>query len=308
MSSSAILYVGADVSQDTIAFCDPKVATVKNQSAALLAYLATLPAAAHLICEATGRHQHALQRSCAARGMALSTLNPAHARAYAKSLGKLEKTDALDARLLRRYGEERRPPADPLPDPLRQQLLDLLMVRTALVQDIADHRRRNRLLAPVAHQQLHALIGVLQNRQRVLERRLADWLDEAPADWRDRVQTLCLVTGVGVLSALHLVAYLPELGRCNRRQIAKLAGLAPLPWDSGQWHGVRRIQHGRAPVRRVLYLCAVVAARWNPVLRPHYLQLRARGLPAKPAFCAIARKLLVFLNSVLHEPGSTAAA
>jgi transposase len=293
-------YVGADGAQDTIAFCGPTAATIDNTPAALRAYLAALPPGTHLVCEATGRHHHALHQACAALGRPLTVLNPAHARAYARSLGKLEKTDALDAAVLRRFGHERRPAATPAPTAERQALLDLLMVRTALVADLADHRRRDRLLVPAAQRELRALIRVLATRQRALERQLAAWLDTAPADWQARVQTLCLVVGVNVRSALQLTAYLPELGVCNRRQIAKLAGLAPLPWDSGQLRGVRRIQHGRAPARRVLYQCAVVAARWNETLRPHYQQLRARGVPAKPAYVAVARKLLVYLNALLR--------
>jgi transposase len=299
-------YVGADVAQDTIAFCGSTTATIKNTPAALRAYLGTLPVGVPLVCEATGRHHYALHQACAALGRPLTVLNPAHARAYARSLGKLEKTDTLDAAILRRFGQERRPAATPLPTPALQTLRDLLMVRTALVADLTDHRRRNRLLVPAAQRELRALIRTLQTRQRALERRLAAWLDSAPQDWQDRVQTLCLVVGVGVLSALQLTAYLPELGTCNRGQIAKLAGLAPLPWDSGTLRGVRCIQHGRAPARRVLYQCAVVAARWNEILRPHYQQLRARGLPAKPAYIAVARKLLIHLNALLrptHAPG-----
>ncbi len=108
-----------------------------------------------------------------------------------------------------------------------------------------------------------------------------------------------------MLNAPQLLAYLPELGACNRRQIAKLAGLAPLPWDSGQMRGLRRIQHGRAPARRVLYQCAVVAGRWNETLRSRYQKLRARGKPAKVACVAVARKLLVCLNALL-TPVATA--
>lgn len=300
MHPVASLHVGADVAQDTVAFCGPTAATVKNHPAALLAYLRTLPAGAHLVCEATGRHHHALHQACAQLGRPLSVLNPAHARHYARSLGKLEKTDALDAAVLRRFGAERQPAATPPTPPERQTLLDLLMVRTALVQDIADHRRRDHLLVPVARRELRALRRTLQTRQRAVERQLSAWLETAPPDWQDRVQTLCLVVGVGVLSALQLTAYLPELGTCNRGQIAKLAGLAPLPWDSGTARGVRCIQHGRAPARRVLYQCAVVAARWNEILRPHYRQLRARGVPAKAAYVAVARKLLVWLNALLR--------
>jgi transposase len=300
MSPTTSPYVGADVAQDTIAFCGPTAATVKNTPVALRTYLATLPAGTPLVCEATGRHHHALHQACAELGRPLTVLNPTHARAFARSLGKLEKTDALDAAILRRFGHERRPAATPAPTSAQQTLRDLLMVRAALVEDITDYRRRDRLLVPVARRQLHAIIRTLQTRQRALEHQLADWLEAAPADWQDRVQTLCLVVGVGVLSALQLTAYLPELGTCNRRQIAKLAGLAPLPWDSGGLHGKRCIQHGRAPARRVLYQCAVVAARWNETLRPHYQQLRARGMPAKPAYVAVARKLLIWLNTLLR--------
>lgn len=300
MSPLATHYVGADVAKDTITFCGPTVATIGNTPGALDAYLHQLPAAAHLICEATGRCHHLLQTRCAHARIALSVLNPMHARSFARSLGKLEKTDRLDAAILRRLGEERRPAASPPPDPGRQQLLDLLMVRQALAGDLCAYRHRDALIGKSGARQLRLVIEVLKKRLQELDRELSRWLDQAAEEYLHKVQTLCLVKGVGVLSALQLVAYLPELGRCNRRQIAKLAGLAPLPWDSGQLHGVRRIQHGRPQVRRVLYPCAVVAARWNETLRPHYQQLRARGLAAKPAYCAIARKLLVLLNASLR--------
>ena len=293
-------YVGADVAQDTIAFCGPTAATINNTAAALHAYLAALPPGAHLVCEATGRHHLGLHQVCTELGRPLTVLNPAHARAFARSLGKLEKTDALDAALLQRFGHERRPAATPAPTRARQTLLDLLMVRTALVADIADYRHRDCLLVPVAQRELRALIRTLQTRLRAIEGQLAAWLETAPKDWQDRVQTLCLVVGVNVRSALQLTAYLPELGQCNRGQIAKLAGLAPLPWDSGSLHGRRRIQHGRAPARRVLYQCAVVAARYNDHLRPVYLRLRAHGKPAKVAYLAVARKLVIFLNALLR--------
>lgn len=307
MCPIATSYVGADVAQDTIAFCGPTAATIKNDPAALRVYLGTLPKEAHLVCEATGRHHHALHQACAAVDRPLSVINPAHARAYARSLGKLEKTDALDASILRRFGQERRPASTPPPSPAQQTLRDLLMVRSALVEDIAGHRRRDRLLVPAARRQLGMIIRSLQTRLRALDQQLAAWLETAPADYQDRVQTLCLVVGVGVLSALQLTAYLPELGSCNRGQIAKLAGLAPLPWDSGNGHGVRCIQQGRAPARRVLYQCAVVAARWNDTLRPHYQQLRARGVPAKPAYVAVARKLLIYLNALLRPTDAPSA-
>lgn len=308
MHPTAIHHVGADVSQDTIAFCGLTAATIENVPAKLDNYLKGLPAGAHVICEATGRHHHLLRDLCARRAIALSVLNPAHARDFARSFGKLEKTDAVDARLLRRFGQERRPPPTVAPPPGRQALLDLLMVRQALVSDIADHRRRDRLLGAASAGELRKLVAMLKKRVQVLDRRLEAWLESPEADHcREQVHALCLAKGVGVLSAIQLVGYLPELGRCNRRQIAKLAGLAPLPWDSGEHRGIRRIQHGRAPARRVLYQCAVVAARWNETLRPQYQKLRARGMPAKPAYCAIARKLLIFLNAALRQTSASAS-
>lgn len=139
-----------------------------------------------------------------------------------------------------------------------------MMVRVAMVADISAHRHRDHLVAAAARRELRALFRALPTLQRALERQLDEWLDRAGTNWQERVQNLCLTVGVGTLSALQLLAYLPEQGACNRRQIAKLPGLGPLPWDSGHLRGVRPIQHGRSPARRVLFQCAVVAAGWIP--------------------------------------------
>ena len=133
-----------------------------------------------------------------------------------------------------------------------------------MVADISAHRHRDHLVDPAARRELRALFRALPTRQRALERQLDERLDRAGTDWQERVQNLCLTVGVGTISALQLLAYLPERGACNRRQIAKLPGLAPLPWDSGHLRGVRPIQHGRSSARSVLFQCAVVAARWIP--------------------------------------------
>jgi transposase len=311
MSTPATVHVGVDVSKDSIIVCGPGAATVmtvSNTPAALRAWLAGLPARAHLICEATGRYHYALQAACAAAAVPLTCVNPAHARHYARSLGKGEKTDAVDAALLRRLGQERAPAATAGPSPVQRELSDLLMVRAALVREIAAQRMRMALLTPAASREVLATVRALRARLASVERALEGWLEHPQAGpWRERVHTLCLAVGVNVRSALALIGCIPELGTCNRRQIAKLAGLAPLPWDSGQLSGPRHIQGGRAPARKVLYQCAVVAARWHPASREHYRQLRARGKPAKVAYVAIARKLLIYLNSLLRPAVSTDA-
>ena len=304
MSLRATSHVGVDVAQDSLVVCGPAAATVSivpNTPVALRAWLAGLPANTHLVCEATGRHHYALQAASAACGVPLTCLNPAHARHYARSLGKLEKTDPVDATILRRFGQERSPAATPVPTCAQRELQDLLMVRSALVEQIAAERMRSALLTRPASREILATVRVLRTRLDSVERGLEAWLASPRAEpWRDKVHTLCLAVGVSVRSALALIGSIPELGTCNRRQIAKLAGLAPLPWDSGQHAGARRIQGGRGPARKVLYQCAVVAARWHEPTRQHYQQLRARGKPAKVAYVATARKLLIYLNSLLR--------
>jgi transposase len=299
----ATSYVGVDVAQDSLVVCGPHAATtitVPNAVAALRVWLAGLPAGAHLVCEATGRHHRLLHQLCADQGTPLTCLNPARARDFARSLGRLEKTDPIDAAVLRRFGQERQPAATVLIPAALRELTDLLMARHAVVAQITAFDLRDQLVSMTVRQALRRLNLGLRRQRRQLEQAMAQWLDSPAADpWRDKVYTLCLAPGVGVLSALALVGYLPELGTLNRRQIAKLAGLAPLPWDSATLKGVRRIQGGRAPVRRVLYLCALVAARWHEPTRDYYRQLRQRGKPATVAYVAVARKLLIYLNSLL---------
>lgn len=302
---SANTYVGVDVAQDSLAVrraSAAKVVTVPNTSAGVRAWLAGLPAGAHLVCEATGRHHRLLQAECAREKVPLTCLNPARARDYARSLGRLEKTDAIDAEVLRRYGEERRPEVTPPPDEALRRLQDLLMVRRAVVEQITAFGLRRYLLSAQARRVLERTLRALRSQRESVERDLDAWLEsDQAAEWREKVHTLCLATGVGILSALSLIAHLPELGEVNRRQIAKLAGLAPLPCDSGLLKGTRRIQGGRAPARRVLYQCALVASRWHEPTRQHYRQLRERGKGATCAHVAIARKLLTYLNSLLRE-------
>ena len=308
MHPQTAIHVGVDVAKDSLAVRSAlaaKVVVVPNTPQAVDAWLAGLPPGAHLVCEATGRHHRLLQRLCAERSVPLSCVNPARARDFAKSLGRLEKTDDIDADVLWRFGQERRPAATPAPSEALRALGDLLMARHRVVEQITAFGLRQALLSPQAKRRLAQVVRALRSQRLALELDLEEWLASAPAEpWRDTVQTLCLAPGVSTLSALSLVAYLPELGSLNRRQIAKLVGLAPLPWDSGTIRGLRIIQGGRAPARRVLYQCAVVAARWHEPTRAHYRQLRARGKPAAVAYVAIARKLLTYLNSLLRPAHS----
>jgi transposase len=306
MTKIATYYVGVDVAKDRLEVAGVKPAQLSNQPASLQAWLGKLKTArpgAHLICEATGRYHHALQAACAQAGVPLSVLNPRQARDFARSLGRLAKTDRLDAEVLRRLGESLRPEATPPPLPVLRELQDLLVVRHALVEEHLAWENRCAMMSKTA-------AGLCQRRLKALEREIArveqviDELMAAPQaeELAIKAQSLCLVCGVGIRTALVLVAWLCELGECNRRQIAALAGLAPLNRDSGAFRGHAHIAHGRAPVRKALFQASVVAARHNEHLKPFYQRLRANGKPAKLALVATSRKLLVFLNSILSPP------
>jgi transposase len=305
MSASAIHYLGVDVAQDTLAVAGLAPAQVCNQPAALRAWLTTLRTAqpaAHLICEATGRHHHALQVVAAECGVPLSVINPRHARHFARSLGRLEKTDPIDAAVLQRLGQSLQPAPTPPPPGGLRQLQDLLVVRQALVEEQTAWANRQALLSAEAARFCLRRQRTLTKELAAVEARIQGLLATPLAEpLLLRVQTLCLVCGVGERIAWSLVAGLAELGQCHRRGIAKLAGLAPLNTDSGQWRGARHIAHGRAPVRRALYQAAIVAARHNEHLQVFYQRLRANGKPAKVAYVAVARKLLVFLNRILKD-------
>lgn len=305
MSSLATHYVGVDVAQDSLALCGAPTAQVVNQLPALvdwLQQLRRLHPSVHLVCEATGRHHRALQLAAAQTGVPLSAVNARQARDFARSLGRLEKTDAVDAAVLQRLGESLRPAPTPLASAGLRQLQDLLMVRQALVEEQTAWTNRQALLSAPAARLCRQRLRTLARELVRAEEQIAELLNQPQAaDLQQRLQTLCLVCGIGERIGWVLVAWLAELGQCNRRQIAKLAGLAPLNRDSGRWRGERHIAHGRAPVRRALYQAAVVAAQHNEHLKPFYQRLRAAGKPAKVAYVAVARKLLVFLNRILSD-------
>jgi len=301
-------YVGIDVAQATLQCDSPTSALeIKNHPLSIRAYLKTRlkeHGGLHLICEATGGLEKPLVALAHALQMPVTVANPRQVRDFARSLGRLEKTDCIDAKVLRIYGERLQPapsaPRDRELDILREwiQTREYYTQQLRAEQNHARHLEQPGLLALVEKhiEQIRELIAEL-------ERRIEALIESTGTELQTRIQTLCLVQGMGVLTATSLIAYLPEMGHIPGNALAKLVGVAPLNCDSGQWRGQRHIAHGRAPARRVLYLAALVAARYNDHLRPVYLRLRAAGKPPKVALVAIARKLLLFLNKLL-KPAS----
>ncbi len=212
----------------------------------------------------------------------------------------LAKTDALDARLLALYGEKVEPPIRPILQGTERLLADLVARRRQLIAMIvADKNRRDTAAEPV-RRNIDALLRTLKQYIREIDLKIDKTLFE-DAERAELSELLQTVPGVGPGVSRTLLIDLPELGYLGRREISSLVGVAPFAKDSGTIRGSRRIRGGRASVRSALYLAAMTASRFNPVLRDLYERLRQAGKPPKLAFIAVARKLLTILNAIARE-------
>jgi transposase len=256
----------------------------------------------HVICEATGGYERDVVAALQAAQIPVSVLNPGWVRNFARAQGQSAKTDRIDAALLTAYGQKFTPKPTLPRTAQEQQLTELVRRRVQLVEVlVAQRQQAEDLRVPAVRRQAQSLIRRLERDLEQLENQLKELPPQAPA-LQARVQKLAAIKSVGTLTALSVLAELPELGTLNRQQAAALAGLAPHPRDSGQWRGQRHISGGRAPVRRALYMAALVAARCNPILKAFYQRLKAAGKPSKVALTAVMRKLIVLMNQILKNP------
>src|SRR5882724_3658959 len=256
----------------------------------------------HVVCEATGGYERAVVTALQAAKVPVSVLNPARVRNFARAQGQRAKTDHIDAAVLTAYGQALQPKSTAPRTEQEQQLAELIRRRVQVLEIlVAQRQQTQRLTLPALRRQAQSLVRRLERDVAQIEAQLKALRTQASA-LDERVQKLEAITGVGALTALGVLAELPELGTLNRRQAAALAGLAPHPRESGQWHGGRSIGGGRAPVRRALYMAALVAARSNRQLKAFYQRLRTAGKPAKVALTAVMRKLIVLMNHTLKHP------
>jgi len=273
-----------------------------NGIAALVARLDHLRPAL-IVLEATGGYERPVVASLAAAGLPVAVVNPRQIRDFAKATGKLAKTDTLDARVLAHFAAAVQPAPRPLPDADTQALAAILARRRQLVAMLtAEHNRLH--TAPTAiRERIGAHIVWLEEELKGTDSELAQVIAADPT-WRERDALLRSVPGVGPVLATTLLAELPQLGALTRHQVAALAGVAPLNRDSGTRRGIRTVWGGRARVRGALYMAALVATRYNPVIRAFYARLCAAGKPKKVALTACMRKLLTILNALLahHTP------
>jgi transposase len=297
-------YVGIDVSQATLDVALEGGATwqVANDGPGVAALVAQLTAAAValVVLEATGVYHHCVTSALAAAGLPVAVVNPRQVRDFARSTGQLAKTDRLDAQVLARFAAVVQPAVRPLPEAATQELRVLLDRRRQLIDMLVAEKNRALVARRAVQPSLRKHIGYLTREIAATERALDTQIRASPV-WRETDDLLRSTPGVGPQTALTLIADLPELGQLDRRQIAALAGLAPLAHDSGTQRGRRHCWGGRAKVRTVLFMATVAATRCNPVIRAFYLRLRAAGKPTKVALTACMRRLLTILNTMVKN-------
>jgi transposase len=253
-----------------------------------------------IVVESTGGYERTLVSKLAEVGLPVVVVNPRRVRSFGQALGVLAKTDAIDARLLARFAEKAEPEIRPILQGRARLLADLVARRRQLVAMIVAEKNRRETAAPAVRASIQTMLRALAQQVRTIDRRLDQALGE-DLESAELLGLLQSVPSVGPGVSRTLIVDLPELGQLGRREIASLVGIAPFARDSGRLRGARYIRGGRASVRTALYLAAMNAARFNPVLRELYQRLRQAGKPPKLAFVAVARKLLTILNAIARD-------
>jgi transposase len=256
-----------------------------------------------IVLEATGGYELLGVAALAAAALPVIVVNPRQVRDFAKATGQLAKTDRIDADILARFADVVRPAVRPIPDADAQELDALLARRRQLLEMLqAERNRVGQVFGKgkrLVRKSLKTHIAFLERELRMTDTDVGEMVKNSPV-WRERDELVQSVPGVGPVLSRTLLADLPELGRLSRREIAKLVGIAPLSRDSGTMRGRRFVQGGRATVRAVLYMAALVATKRNAVIRRFYQRLVAAGKPKTLALVACMRKLLTILNTMVR--------
>jgi transposase len=262
------------------------------------ARLATLgdPTTVRIVIEASGGYERPAHKALTLAGYAVAIVNPQRVRDYARSRGRFAKTDRIDADTIAAFGEANQPRLTPLAQPQRTRLAELLAYRQQILEEINQRTlQAKRFADPQLRQRAALHLGRLCQDRDDITADIRNTLQDTP-DFAPLASILTSFKGVGPILAATLIAHLPELGVLNDKQIASLVGLAPFARDSGSFRGKRMIQGGRARIRRVLYIAALAAIRYNPVI--HAFRQRLAYKPGKVAVVACMRKIIVILNAM----------
>jgi transposase len=304
--NASTTFVGIDVAKARLdVHCRPDGLTFQhaNDPDGIAALVARLQAArpALIVLEATGGYEIPAVAALAAAGLPVAVINPRQARDFAKATGQLAKNDRIDAAVLAHFAEAIRPQPRPLPDAEVRSLEALLTRRRQLLEMLTmEQNRLGSCTDPAVRTDLQAHLAWLSERLSGSEKELTEAVRGSPV-WRAKDDLLQSIKGIGPVASRTLLAGLPELGTVTGKEAAALAGLAPFDDDSGKRRGTRHVRGGRSEVRAVLYMAALSAVRYNPVLRAFHDRLQRQGKKAKVILTAVARKLVVLANAILRD-------
>jgi transposase len=266
---------------------------------ALIRWIGDTPA--RVVYEPTGYYHRALERALAAAGMPIAKVNPRQARRFAEATGNIAKTDALDAAMLTRMGAVLSLEARPVPSGIINDLRDLRTARNALIKDqVAAQTRAKAITLPLLKRQNAARLKQIEAQREAVDAEINTLIQGDP-NLAQRFAILCSIPGIAEVSAAMLLIEMPELGSLDEKQVAALAGLAPIVRQSGNWKGKSFIRGGRQQVRQGLYMPALVAIRFNADLKAKYEQLIKAGKAPKKAITAVMRKLIILANALLKK-------
>lgn len=300
------VFVGIDVSKARLDVAIHGEATefaVDNTEAGVTQLCKRLGALAPelVVLEASGGYERLAVAMLAQAGLPVVLVNARQVREFARATGVLAKTDRLDARVLAHFAQAVRPEVRPLADAHSQVLEELLARRRQIVAALVAEKNRLELArTALVRRTVREAVRTYERLLELIDRELDQMIKDSPL-WREKEDLLRSFKGIGPVSARTLIAELPELGRLNRKQIACLAGVAPIARESGAWRGRRSIGGGRGQVRAVLYMAAITAMRFNRPIREFYQRLRRAGKPAKIALVACMRKMLTILNAMVRN-------
>lgn len=311
MNASELIFPGIDVSKDTLEVAlDDKsktqcIANAEEAIAALVKSLVPLSGRiGAIVLEATGGFERQVAVALCMAGLAVMVVNPRQARDFAKSMGYLSKTDAIDARVLSHFArtlyqsEQRERLLMKLPDANQVSLQALFVRRTQLIGMRVAEENRLAMSHRSQHKSIKAVLKVLDRQIAVIDKDMGGMLQE---HFADKLALLKGFKGVGACTQASLMGELPELGQLTNAQIGKLVGVAPLNADSGRHKGKRITWGGRANVRTALYMAALSAVRYNPAIKAFYERLLAKGKLKKVALVACMHKMLTIMNAVIKS-------
>ena len=311
MSASTEIFAGIDVSKlhlDLALWSDDRSWRFSNDPEGIEALTQQLVARAPTLIaiEATGGYERAAAHLLGQADLPVAIVSPRRVRDFARAKGLLAKTDRLDAHNLAHFAQTVRPHPRPAISDALLHLAGLVSRRRQLLRMLTAERNRLRNAHPAALPNLQAHIAWLwckssTQRSPVLASQAREALLRDQDELRPKAELLCSAPAVGMVTAATLLAECPELGTLDRKKIAALVGVAPMNKDSGNKTGKRRIMGGRAPLRSTLYMAALSATQFNPVIRPFYQQLVDRGKDKKLALTACMRTLLVMLNAMMRD-------